>query len=52
MDLDSLSVLAAFKEQRAPLKNPAYTPTAFADAPERNALVLPAQRLCEAAALI
>lgn len=25
MDLDSLSVLAAFKEQRARLKNPAYT---------------------------
>jgi hypothetical protein len=52
MDLDSLSVLAAFKEQRARLKNPVYTPSAFADALERNALVLTAQRLREAAALI
>ena len=52
MDLDSLSVLAAFKELRARLKNPAYTPSAFADALERNALVLTAQRLREAAALI
>ena len=52
MDLDSLSVLASFKEQRARLKNPAYTPSAFADALERNALVLTAQRLREAAALI
>ena len=52
MDLDSLSVLAAFKEQRARLKNPSYTPSAFADALERNALVLTAQRLREAAALI
>lgn len=52
MDLDSLTVLAAFKEQRARLKNPAYTPPAFADALERNALVLTAQRLREAAALI
>ena len=52
MDLDSLSVLAAFKEQRARLKNPAYTSSAFADALERNALVLTAQRLREAAALI
>ena len=52
MDLDPLTVLAAFKEQRARLKNPAYTPTAFADALERNALILTAQRLREAAALI
>jgi hypothetical protein len=52
MDLDSLSVLAAFKEQRARLKKPAYTPSAFADALERNALVMTAQRLREAAALI
>ena len=52
MDLDPLSVLAAFKEQRARLKNPAYTSSAFADALERNALVLIAQRLREAAALI
>ena len=52
MDLDSLSVLAAFKEQRARLRNPAYTPSAFADALERNALVLTAQRLREASALI
>ena len=52
MDLDPLIVLAAFKEQRARLKNPVYTPSAFADALERNALVLTAQRLREAAALI
>ena len=52
MDLDPLCVLAAFKEQRARLKNPAYTASAFADALERNALVLTAQRLREAAALI
>ena len=52
MDLDPLSVLAAFKEQRARLKNPAYTPSAFADALERNELVLTAQRWREAAALI
>ena len=50
MDLDSLSVLAPFKKQRAQLKNPAYTPSAFADAIERNALILTAQRLREAAA--
>jgi hypothetical protein len=52
MDLDQLAVLAAFKEQRQRLKNPALTPRAFADAMERNALVLTAQRLREAAALI
>ena len=52
MDLDPLIVLAAFKEQRARLKNPAHTPSAFADALERNASVLIAQRLREAAALI
>lgn len=52
MDLDPLLVLAAFKEQRERLKNPAYTPLAFADALERNALILTAQRLREAAALI
>lgn len=52
MDLDPLLALAAFKEQRERLKNPAYTPLAFADALERNALILTAQRLREAAALI
>ena len=52
MDLDPLAMLAAFKAQRARLKNPASTPMAFADALERNALVLTAQRLREAAALI
>ena len=30
IDLDSVSVLAAFKEQRARLKNPTYTPSASA----------------------
>jgi PIN domain len=52
IDLDQLSVLAAFKEQRQRLQNPALTPQAFADALERNALVMTAQRLREAAALI
>ncbi len=52
MDLDPLLVLVAFKEQRERLCNPAYTPQAFADALERNGLVLTAQRLREAAALI
>jgi hypothetical protein len=51
-DLAPLIVLAAFKEQRARLKNPAYTPSAFANALERNALVLTAERLRDAAALI
>ena len=45
-------MLAAFKEQRQRLRNPAYTPQAFAEALERNGLVLTAQRLREAAALI
>jgi hypothetical protein len=52
MDLDQLAVLAAFKEQRQRLRNPAFTPQEFADALERNALVLTAQRLGQAAALI
>jgi PIN domain len=52
MDLDQLAALAAFKQQRQRLQNPAYTPQAFAEALERNALVLTAQRLREAAALI
>ena len=52
MDLDHLGVLAAFKEMRLRLNNPAYTPEHFAEAMERNALVAIAQRLREAAALI
>jgi hypothetical protein len=52
MDLDQLSVLAAFKEMRLRLSSPAYTPEHFADAMERNALAATAQRLREAAALI
>jgi len=52
MDPDHVAVLAAFKEQRQRLRNPAMTPQAFADSFERNALVLTAQRLREAAALI
>jgi hypothetical protein len=51
-DLDPMSVIAASKQQRARLQNPADTPHAFADALERNALVLTAQRMREAAALI
>lgn len=52
LDLDPLTVLAAFKAQRARLKNPAYTPAAFAEALERNGLVRTGQRLREAAELI
>jgi hypothetical protein len=52
LDLDTFRVLAAFKKMRARLKNPAFTPTAFADAIERNGLPQTAARLREAAELI
>jgi predicted nucleic acid-binding protein len=45
IDLNPLDVLAAFAAQRARLPRPAFTPEVFADALERNALVLTAQRL-------
>jgi predicted nucleic acid-binding protein len=51
LDLDQLAVLSAFKEQRR-LKKGDYTPEVFAAALERNGLVVTAQRLREAAALI
>jgi hypothetical protein len=52
LDLDQLAVLSAFKEQRRRLKKGDYTPEVFAAALERNGLVVTAQRLREAAALI
>ena len=52
LDLDPLSVLAAFKDQRARLKNPDMSAPQFTDALERNRLVATAQRLRDAAELI
>jgi hypothetical protein len=52
LDLDTLRVLPAFKAMRARLKEPAYTPVAFADAMERNGLIETAQFLRQALELI
>lgn len=52
LDLDTLRVLPAFKKMRARLKNPAFTPAAFADAIERNGLPQTARVLRDAAELI
>jgi len=52
LDLDTLRVLPAFKKMRARLKNPAFTPPAFADAIERNGLPQTAGLLRDAAELI
>jgi hypothetical protein len=52
LDLDQVAVLSAFKEQRRRLKKGEYTPEAFANGLERNGLVVTAQRLREASALI
>jgi hypothetical protein len=52
LDLDPIAVLAAFKAQRRRLQRGDFTPEAFADALERNGLVVTAQRLRDAAALI
>jgi PIN domain len=52
LDLDTLAALAAFKQMRARLKKPAYTPEEFAAAFERNQLPATALRIREAADLI
>lgn len=52
LDLDTLRVLPAFKGMRSRLKDPAYTPVAFADALERNGLIETAQFLRQALELI
>ena len=52
LDLDQVAVLTAFKEQRRRLKKGEYTPEVFAEGLERNGLIVTAQRLREAAALI
>jgi hypothetical protein len=52
LDLDTLRVLPAFKKMRARLRNPAFTPAAFADAMERNGLPQTASLLRDAAELI
>lgn len=51
-DIDPIVALAALKEMRARSKAPPLTPDEFADAFERNGLVLMADRLREAAELI
>lgn len=52
LNLDMLRVLPAFKKMRARLKNPAFTPAAFADAIERNGLPQTAALLRDAAELV
>lgn len=52
LDLDQVAVLSAFKEQRRRLKKGEYSPEAFANGLERNGLIVTAQRLREALALI
>jgi predicted nucleic acid-binding protein len=52
LDLAPLVVLPAFKAMRARLKNPEYTPEAFASSMERNGLVQTAGYLRQALKLI
>jgi hypothetical protein len=52
LDLDAFRVLPAFKGMRSRLKDPAYTPAAFADAMERNGLIETAMFLRQALELI
>lgn len=52
LDLAPFVVLPAFKGMRARLKDPEFTPAAFADAMERNGLVETAQYLRQALELI
>lgn len=52
LDLDPYATLAAFKDQRARLKRPDMSALQFADALERNRLIVTAQRLRDAAELI
>jgi predicted nucleic acid-binding protein len=51
-DLDPIEALAAFKEMRSRSKKPPLTAEEFAEAFERNGLVVMAERLREAAELI
>jgi hypothetical protein len=52
LQLEPLIVLPAFKEMRARLKNPAYTPEKFVDALERHGLTQTAAFLGQAVQLI
>ncbi len=52
LDLDEFTALAAFRDMRARRKNPPLDPDAFAQALERNGLVVTASRLRLAAELI
>ncbi len=52
IDLDPYPALAAFKNMRARLRNPAMSAEAFVDAMERNQLVSTAIRLREAIDLL
>lgn len=52
LDLDEFTALAAFRDMRARKKDPAMNPEEFAHALERNGLVVTANRLRPAAALI
>lgn len=52
LDLDAFRVLPSFKGMRARLKDPAYSPSTFADAMERNGLIETAQFLRQALELI
>lgn len=52
LELAPLAVLPAFKTMRMRLRNPAYTPEAFADSMERNGLVNTAEFLRQALSLI
>lgn len=52
LDLDPITALAAFREMRARWQRPDATPTAFAQAMERNGLVATAERLRQAISLL
>lgn len=52
LDLDPYPALAAFKDMRGRLRNPALDAEPFIQTLERNALTVTAQRLREAASLI
>ena len=52
LDLDEFTALAAFRDMRERKKNPTLNPEEFAQALERNGLVVTASRLRLAAALI
>lgn len=52
LQLEPLVVLPAFKEMRARLKNPTFTPEKFVDAMERNGLIQTAAFFRQALQLI